>query len=740
MAKSDRAGLYNKEMLKAFNERVLNAWLLDASGLTAPEAQLLFARPKKTRALTFNKPLFLPSVSLLPILDRETEFVKTRVCFSKDHGVDFVQREELLQGRPYCFTWHTSAEKLKQGVRWGIIPVESLTGKVISALGHYRVIAHERVIKGVISANYRAVLKLLDEYQDGFEKLQKYESLVIDTDKKYLELKRTLILDLREMRRSNRRDHHDSDLEDCIDEALRIVADYEPDKNNLILPQHHGHFGEPNTPVMYNFKKSHLTPNRERKVLGAISFIEGCDKVVYNKNDEPELHVRDKDFRPLAVTAFPNLRRSKNVTTFLKKVGMELWNLVQGILVRTQTWDENPWPEKDKNKKYLFRPFAAQLRKSSYIKTYAERDAWYIRVKKVLLGKGDSYKGARPNEPLWYKLLLFFKSLSGVGVNMSRALWGFVKSLIQLPFDIYSDYRAAKPLVPEQSAEELVEIGIEDTLKEAEEEIKAIKHDFKSYLEKVSQSIRARIYTSDMASKYQPSATLAEMPYHLTSNDPGGILTQKNPGRPAKSDNDGSELDLSTVSLTDEQRAQHKTSRWLAANQEFLFMLSDEVKSRIAQHLLAQHLPAALKKLLYPEQSFPISYRIIATPLSFIPALIRALVSCVTSIITGSIKPMAIAWLALIGTETIAPEHHRSALERHSSTLKMHKKLKVEAQSTEEADVTIMDASPNSQNGVVPPRASSATSFSPAPSFSQAYQRLSQTSPDGSVSFCFDRK
>lgn len=88
--------------------------------------------------------------------------------------VSFIQKN----GHPEGFLWHTTPEKLQQGVRWGIIKPGSVTGQVISCLGHYRVVAHERIAKGISSNTQQLKLQLVDLYQDRIEALQVLERLV----------------------------------------------------------------------------------------------------------------------------------------------------------------------------------------------------------------------------------------------------------------------------------------------------------------------------------------------------------------------------------------------------------------------------------------------------------------------------------------------------------------------------------------------------------------------------------
>ncbi|MBA2655677.1 MAG: hypothetical protein H0U70_01685 [Tatlockia sp.] len=91
--------------------------------------------------------------------------------------VHFIKKNE----KNYALLWETKAETLKAGVRWGIIKAESITGQVISTLGHYRIIAHERIVhenKLMVSNTQALKLALLDVFQDRFELMQNLESLV----------------------------------------------------------------------------------------------------------------------------------------------------------------------------------------------------------------------------------------------------------------------------------------------------------------------------------------------------------------------------------------------------------------------------------------------------------------------------------------------------------------------------------------------------------------------------------
>ncbi|MBA2711651.1 MAG: hypothetical protein H0U57_13820 [Tatlockia sp.] len=109
----------------------------------------------------------------------EIDSFSKETCFpdSSKGKVHFISKNQ----NNHAILWETTAKTLKEGVRWGLIKSESMTGRVISTLGHYRVIAHERIVKesNLMISNTQALkLALLDVYQDRFEVMQQLESLV----------------------------------------------------------------------------------------------------------------------------------------------------------------------------------------------------------------------------------------------------------------------------------------------------------------------------------------------------------------------------------------------------------------------------------------------------------------------------------------------------------------------------------------------------------------------------------
>lgn len=589
------AGEHNKAMFKEYRKRVLDALCL----CDQPDMEIS-----------------LPGISDIPFVSagmRRDHYIK-RSCsafdnFKKmgmplgpqDHWVSFIQKKEYYLGVykrikfgsftwPFrfsgfdwtinfkgftwpwptnCgFTWRTTGKNLREGLRWGVIPAESITGKVINELGHYRIAAYERIIKGIISNSHRFKMALVDHYQDRFETLQELESLVnknnsvsdykkalhayilklkkiqkniskdIDSKKadvlisginkdliraqQYYQailkiekegkpndlkafnqargpqsirefVKRQMIYGLSEMKGVNQ--YHTSQiadggfklttgiLGDCIENAFNAIRNDRADVSNIITPAHHGHLGQDDEIVVYNFKHLHFSPEREKEILLGISFIEKWDDVRYQEN-KPYLYSTNQgvtQYRPLEEVAATFWRVSLNLDTFLKKVGMMLWSAVQSALVRTQSWDENPWSRKDERGEYLFRPYAARLRRSSYTKTYENKDPWYTRLKKLIFGGDSNYTGARPNYPLWVKALRFLLKL-GTGIaDIGFGLREVGKDLFfHMPKSIYYDWKAATRKLLENTGDRLKFLA--DLKQKTQQQIADIEHDFKLFM------------------------------------------------------------------------------------------------------------------------------------------------------------------------------------------------------------------------------------------------------------------
>lgn len=148
--------------------------------MSAQSAKVLLGETiqQRYRAFTLNEDtnLSLPALSAIPWIGASwrRDIYRKEVSHATPNHIKFITKN----GTPHAFLWQTSAEKLKHGVRWGVVKTHSITGKVISSLGQYRIVAHERAMKGLVSNSQALKLKLLDLYQDRFTALQALESLV----------------------------------------------------------------------------------------------------------------------------------------------------------------------------------------------------------------------------------------------------------------------------------------------------------------------------------------------------------------------------------------------------------------------------------------------------------------------------------------------------------------------------------------------------------------------------------
>jgi hypothetical protein len=109
----------------------------------------------------------------------DDHFKWKKVEGAKDNKVKTILKKSVLNTwKHHGLVWTTHPEKIREGVRWGIVRAESITGQVIGTLGRYRITAHERIAKGMVSNTQALKIAALDIYQERFEALQILESLV----------------------------------------------------------------------------------------------------------------------------------------------------------------------------------------------------------------------------------------------------------------------------------------------------------------------------------------------------------------------------------------------------------------------------------------------------------------------------------------------------------------------------------------------------------------------------------
>ncbi|KTC69316.1 hypothetical protein Lbir_2055 [Legionella birminghamensis] len=145
-----------KKILGKFKEKTIEEFYLDSS----------------------STELILPQDSSIPWVGAaKRNDVFQKQVFTRPESsaeVSFIRQN----GHEHAILWKSSAEKIKEATRWGIIKTDSLTSKIIGSLGQYRVIAHEQAAKGLANNSLDLKLRLVGHYQDLFEAMQDLESLV----------------------------------------------------------------------------------------------------------------------------------------------------------------------------------------------------------------------------------------------------------------------------------------------------------------------------------------------------------------------------------------------------------------------------------------------------------------------------------------------------------------------------------------------------------------------------------
>lgn len=523
-----------------------------------------------------QKKIRLPVVSSIPAITASTEvdeeYIKKTYQLSEEKSkLIFVKKKFVKKGKssnfdwqdrkaePHGFYWQAKAIKIKQGVRWGIIKTESVTGKVIAALGQYRLITHERAAKGIISNTQHLKLNLVDFYQDRFEALQVIESLInressvhyqktieiyikslqmiqsnlqdyfaatelksfykedaidhltqqIDQDiaraEKFLKLstpnkqarghrsllefvKQQMIYNLYEMQAINQEITYSPNrpfaltrgrLNDYIEDARKEIDSHRTDLRNRVTKKHHGLFAKKNKVITYDFAAEEHSPEREKQILLAISFIEKKDKINYTKN---EIYTQkdQENKEKLTVIKATNWRTHRNASTWLKSSLYFMFNVIKSFFVETREWEEESWDNKN------FHLYATELR--------AE---------------------VKARQPIWYALIHFCRI---VFIAVKDVMHGIYDSglnvVIKMPAQIINDYKASKKL-PE----------FESIYKQVKLEIAKIKNDEKENLVKIKTECglsndEPAVSNQTETAQEQPTETVHEQPAEAAQEQP----------------------------------------------------------------------------------------------------------------------------------------------------------------------------------------------------------------------------
>lgn len=509
--------------------------------------------------LNSDSKLILPRPSLIPWIStskRQDVFIK-EYSHNGPYHVRFIKKNNEL----HAFLWQTNSEKLIKAVRWGIIKTHSITSKVIGTLGQYRILAHERASKGMVSNSQAVKLKLLDLYQDRITALQSIESLInknntyadfnkaflhyidqlhdignnlesyfievdrsglnkqaigkikndIQADKKraqaYLRslqneknrcsftcsrgkksalefVKQQMIHGLYEFQGINQDMSYSKkrffaltrgELNDFIEDARKEIDDHQADLRNAVAPEHHGIYSNnAEELITYDFSQDRLSPEREKHVLMAISFIEGWDSLINIKGAKPFISNGSQQ-EELIIYSATRWRTHKNATALIKSLSYFIVNMIKGLFIPTHSWEEETW----ENKKFHLN--AIQLR--THLK---------------------------PMKPLWGKAAYFMLQMGYALTDIFKGIHDFsAKMIIKMPKNIKNDWIST---LSAPSLDEIVTI--------ATTEIMAIELKERHRLVKLLHTIK----NIPIQNQTQPISKLASVKYELTANEQDDLL------------------------------------------------------------------------------------------------------------------------------------------------------------------------------------------------------------------------
>lgn len=528
---------------------------------TADSAKTLlerFNQQEYHEFLTNNEcQLQLPAPSLLPWIaasNRKDRFKKKR-SHKTGHRVQFISKNN----KPHSMQWVTDADKLQQGVRWGIIRTESITGKVIAALGQYNIVAHTRIAKGLISNRQRVKLKLLELYQQRFEALQSLESLVntqADRDKiskifkRYIEELESIYADLdgqfQETNFEALNPHALSQIKKDLHEDIQKAQDYlhrlqakDFLRVNLRARGHHSMLEFVKTQMLrnlYELQGINQDLSYSKKRFFALTrgdlndSIEDARKLIDDHRADPRNAVMPKHHgvyqTDQGITydfTKDNLSPAREREVLLAVSFIEDWDQLdcseETAFVMNATGRE-PLASYAATKWQTHRSFTAFIKRNAYLLLHAlqrffiatkpwEEESW--ENKDFHLFASTLRQQARPDEPFWSKPLQFLKLLSNVVRDLLFGIRNIGEELvIKMPCNLLNDWEATKPLDDYRLA-----------LAEAEKEIVAIRSIETDRLQTVLDACDYTVAAKNEALHHP----LAVLPYHLSPGEQNDILT-----------------------------------------------------------------------------------------------------------------------------------------------------------------------------------------------------------------------
>ncbi|KTD51530.1 hypothetical protein Lqui_0374 [Legionella quinlivanii] len=529
-----------KKLLKQYKDKRIRAFYLDSesSRLTLPQDSSI-----PSVAAAKRKDIFQKEIYTRPESNGQVIFVKQN-------------------GHEHSVLWKSSAEKIKQATRWGIIKTHSLTSKIIGSLGQYRIVAHEQAAKGMVSNSAGMKLAFLDLYQDRFEAMQDLESLVNrdNSAKKIQKYFERYIQKLQQI--SNELDGYFSDV-DCpgfdertlrqlkddlqgdIQRALDFSQKIQKNSDNLRrFNRARGHesilefIKQQIHQNLYELQGINQDLSFSNKRFFALTrgnlndFIEDARKELDDhlpdlRNPVNPSHHGDFALdKEQAVTYDFNLEeltpaRERQVLLAISFIeGWDKLELKKGQAPKiSNSSDVEELDTITATRWKAHRGIVPQLKSLGYfllnfIKSFVlptrnwEEESW--KNKNFHLVAAELRAHAKPNQPLWVNPWNFIKQVGYAIGDIFSGIKDFGSSLVfRLPAAMLEDWKATSE-IPELS----------DTLASAQEECETIKKIEEVRLNQLLE--RCKVNTEI---KYNADSLFAEADYPLTSGEQNDILT-----------------------------------------------------------------------------------------------------------------------------------------------------------------------------------------------------------------------
>lgn len=533
--------------------------------ITTSSAKILLKEfnKKKYQAFILSKDseLYLPAVSSLPGISAtsQQDHFKKIISHDKDNHVCFISKND----HPHGFIWQSNSVQFKKAVRWGIIKPESMTGRVIAALGHYRVVTHERIAKGMISNTQYLKLTLLDHYHDRFEALQQLESLVNQNNHQqdyteavehYVETLQTLCLNLETQFANTNLNHLNSsallqlrdDMANDIDRAHTFLASLKTNHSLRAANRAQGHHSimefikQQMTHNLYEFQGINQDITYSNKRTFALTrgelndFIEDARKAIDDDKADPRNAVTAKhhgEFNTDSNTMLTYDFSSKKLSAKREREILLAISFIEG-------WDNidysdplNPLLYNDTGSASLTTIKATRWQTHRNAKTFFKSIGYFLlnMVKRFFVttqpweeetGENKALpfhmvstelrKKVIGSQPFWLTLVMFFKKIIS---TLSDAYRGVLNNgpgiKIKIPATIVNDWNATQALP-----------SFEETIQQAEQEIVQINQIEQNRLKQLFN-----LCHYEPATLSPPISQLAVPDYPLTPGEQNDILT-----------------------------------------------------------------------------------------------------------------------------------------------------------------------------------------------------------------------